>query len=108
MLLDRHGSQGGIFELAEAPLVGVGDELDPLRADHPVGQLRLGGSDVGVLVGDEQASVDQALVQAALVQGFEMRAVGLVDLAIEDTLPLEQEAGRITKRGPQSGDVFIG
>ena len=62
--LDAQRQERGVLELAEGPLVGVGDELERLGPDDAVGRRCCRQRRVDLLVGDDEAVATQALVEA--------------------------------------------
>lgn len=78
--LQCQGGEGGLFELAKAPFVGVANEWHKVWLQDAIGGR--GNGRLYFLVGDEQAIFHQMLVQPRLHQVVVVGLVGLVDLAI--------------------------
>ena len=88
----------GVLKLAEAPFAGVGDKRDPLGPDHLVGELRLEGFFLNLLMLDEQPRFHQLVVEPACEQPVVMLTVDQVHLPPQVILLAVHESGRVTKR----------
>lgn len=96
----RQRGESGVFQLSEAPLVRKGDERHWLRRQNPCRARLRGKREVGFLVTDEQARLDEVLIQPRVDEGLIVRAIRLVDLAQDTALQLVDEAARIPERRP--------
>src|SRR5262249_48632939 len=96
--LDFQRDQCGVAILAEAPLVGIRDERDRLRADHLVSQIRLPARRLELLVPDQQPRAHELLVEAAGHQPTVVLAVDQIHLTAKVTLLAVDETGGIAER----------
>ena len=98
-VLDVQRQQGGILQLAEGPLVGVGDELEGLGADDRHRVVRTGRQVEGcVLVRDQTLGLDQARQQARRLEGLPFLEIRAVDLPQQDAVAPVDEAAWISER----------
>ncbi len=97
-LLCVERQQRGILQLAEAPLVRVGDEGHSPRPQHGERVRRGGEAWIGGLVGNEQPVARELVVEARGEEGLEFLAETVVDLAIERAFARVDEAARVAER----------
>ena len=95
---DGEGQQGRVFELAEAPFVGVRNKGQLLRADHARGKTRFGRLNVHFIMRHQRAGLHQAGIQAGRHQQVVVLAVRLVDLAVKYAFLTEEESTGVAER----------
>ena len=96
--LQVQGEQRGIFELAEAPLVGVGDEGDEFRLQDQISLGWVGGINRRYRAGDQFAGFHQAVKQAGSRHLIVVRFVGNINLTIECIVYAKEKTRRVAKR----------
>src|SRR5439155_20117037 len=102
-----------ILELAEAPLVRIGDERDELGSEDPVGSVGGGVGQIDLLVGNQQSVLDQVPIQARGHEQVVVLGERGIDLPVEHTLSREDETtgipegARMDVRGQSRGSVGI-
>ncbi len=97
-LLDVERQECCVAQLAEAPLIRVGNEPDGLGPEH--GRGVIGGRQLkgDSLVGHEEALPGQLVVEARGGDGFEFVLEDPVDLSVQDARAGEDEAARVAER----------
>ena len=96
--LDLQGQQGRVLVLAEAPLVRIRDQLNPVRPDHLVGVFELPGSASISSWGIRRPALGQLAIQPRAHQLIIVQPCQLVDLAKKTALILVDEAPRVAER----------
>jgi len=100
-LLNSEGGERRVLELAEAPLVGIGEEGDLLGAQRQVGLAGARSRILDLLVGDEQPLARELLVEPGRHQPIVMGCVAAVDPAVDDAVAGEDEAAGIPEGGAE-------
>src|SRR5205085_2923391 len=100
--LGLEGGERGVLQLPEGPLVRIGDERNRFRCENAVrrsGVRRYGRVDL--VVWDEQPIGHQRVVQAAREEQVVLLREDEVHLAVQRSVPLEDEAARVPERAPE-------
>src|SRR5579863_5494580 len=101
-LLNSERQKRRVLELAEAPLIRIGDERNWLGLENLVRRRRIERLDLGFDVWNQHPIICQALVESRVEQLIVRRPVRQIDLAEERSLALEHEPGRVAKRTGRS------
>jgi len=106
-LLDRQRGQGGVPELAEAPLEGIGDEGKRFRPENPVTSRRLRPRRADLPMSDQKSRIDQAGVEAGIHEVVIVFPVAEIDLSVKHTPVEKQKSAGVAKGGRQRFDGII-
>src|SRR6266545_1721629 len=96
--LNGEGSQGGVLELAEAPLIRIRDERDRLRAEDSMSPRTCCKGDVDLFVRDEEPIGDERAVQPRCHQQVVVLGVTAIHLSVKDVVAREEETAGISER----------
>ena len=102
-LFDLQGGQRGVLELAEAPLVGIGDERDLLGADQLVDILAALEDGRRLFVRHEKARGGELLIEPRGHEPVIMGPARGKDGPMEDAAAAEDETRGIAERGGERG-----